>query len=166
LGRIWQNKPNSSFCFATSLAQVGLALATTIGAWLNFALVLWFAPRRGLIHFDRNLARSLECLVVAGAALALALALARRPLAALFADVPRWGDAAILAALAALGVLVYGAMPFAFFAPQWQAALRRRSDASRPSEVNRAGVDLSGRLAGGASTGPWYFAWRAGFGFA
>ena len=130
MGRIWQNKPNSSFYFATSLAQVGLALATTIGAWLNFALVLWFAHRRGLIHFDRNLARSLECLVVAGAALALA----RRPLAALFADAPRWGDAATLAALAALGALVYGAMLFAFFAPQWQAALRRRSDASRPSE--------------------------------
>ncbi len=31
------------FFYMTSLAQVGLALATTIGAWLNLALVLWFA---------------------------------------------------------------------------------------------------------------------------
>ena len=28
------------------LAQVGLALATSIGAWINFALVLWFAGAR------------------------------------------------------------------------------------------------------------------------
>ncbi len=32
-----------------SLAQVGLALATSIGAWINFILVLWFAARAGLI---------------------------------------------------------------------------------------------------------------------
>jgi putative peptidoglycan lipid II flippase len=121
------------FYFATSLAQVGLALATSIGAWLNFALVLWFARRRGLIHFDRNLARSLERLVVTGAALALALALTRGPMAALFAEVPRWGDTAALAGLAAIGALVYGAMLFAFFASQWQAALRR-GGAPRPSE--------------------------------
>ena len=30
------------------LAQVGLALATSIGAWINFALVLWFASRARL----------------------------------------------------------------------------------------------------------------------
>jgi putative peptidoglycan lipid II flippase len=122
-----------TFYFATSLAQVGLALATTVGAWLNFALVLWFACRRGLIRFDPNLNRSVERLVIAGAALALALALARRPVAALFADLPRWGDAATLAALAAIGALVYGAMLLAFFGSQWQAALRRRSPAAKPS---------------------------------
>src|SRR5437667_10088489 len=33
------------------LAQVGLALATTIGAWINFGLVIFFASRRGLIGF-------------------------------------------------------------------------------------------------------------------
>src|SRR5438128_2478360 len=40
------------------LAQVGLALATTIGAWINFGLVIFFASRRGLIGFDARLLRS------------------------------------------------------------------------------------------------------------
>ena len=31
------------------LAQVGLALATSIGAWINFILVLYFAARAGYI---------------------------------------------------------------------------------------------------------------------
>ena len=35
-----------------SLAQIGLALATSIGAWINFVLVLWFARREGLFGFD------------------------------------------------------------------------------------------------------------------
>ena len=30
------------------LAQVGLALATSIGAWINLGLVVWFAARAGL----------------------------------------------------------------------------------------------------------------------
>ena len=37
-----------------SLAQVGLALATSIGAWINFILVLWFAARAGLIAVRRD----------------------------------------------------------------------------------------------------------------
>src|SRR2546430_17360956 len=31
----------------TPLAQVGLALAPSIGAWLNLGLVIWFAAPRG-----------------------------------------------------------------------------------------------------------------------
>ena len=42
-----------------SLAQVGLALATSIGAWINFILVLWFAGRAGLIAADATLKSSL-----------------------------------------------------------------------------------------------------------
>ena len=36
------------------LAQVGLALATTIGAWINFGLVIFFASRRGLLAPGRS----------------------------------------------------------------------------------------------------------------
>src|SRR6202042_2978791 len=56
-----------------SLAQVGLALATSIGAWINFILVLWFAARAGLIAADAALRSSLVKLAAAGVALALAL---------------------------------------------------------------------------------------------
>ena len=37
------------------LAQVGLALATSIGAWINFLLVLGFAARAGYLELDRVL---------------------------------------------------------------------------------------------------------------
>ena len=42
------------------LAQVGLALATSIGAWINFVLVLWFAARAGHIAADATLKSSLR----------------------------------------------------------------------------------------------------------
>ena len=38
-------------------AQVGLAFATAVGAWVNFAMLLWLARRRGLITFDLRLVR-------------------------------------------------------------------------------------------------------------
>src|SRR6478672_7694156 len=42
-----------------SMAQIGLALATSIGAWINFVLVLWFARRDGFIRADATLRASL-----------------------------------------------------------------------------------------------------------
>jgi len=88
------------------LAQVGLALATTIGAWINFALVIFFAARRGLIGLDPRLMRSTLKLAAAGIVLAAALWLAKAPVLAMFAGWPTFGA---LAALAAIGALVYGA---------------------------------------------------------
>src|SRR6476619_1527625 len=41
-----------------SLAQVGLALATAVGAWINLLLVLAFAVRAGYLEPDRALMRS------------------------------------------------------------------------------------------------------------
>src|SRR4029077_12223064 len=37
------------------LAQVGLALATSIGAWINLGLVVWFSRRGGLAAHDKRL---------------------------------------------------------------------------------------------------------------
>jgi putative peptidoglycan lipid II flippase len=114
------------FYSTTSLAQVGLALATAIGAWLNFGLVLWYAARAGHFQFDTGLARPLGRLAAAGIALALALGLAQGPVAALFAAWPTHGDEATLAVLTAVGAVVYGGMVLALFGPQWLAAWRRR----------------------------------------
>src|SRR5205085_3212827 len=44
---------------ALALAQVGLALATAVGAWINLLLVLAFAVRAGHLELDRTLLRSL-----------------------------------------------------------------------------------------------------------
>ena len=68
------------------LAQVGLALATSIGAWVNLGLVVWFAARAGILGTDARLKRSLAMLGVSGIVLAIALYLAPD-------QSPRWYDA-------------------------------------------------------------------------
>src|SRR6201991_80155 len=55
------------------LAQIGLALGTAIGAWINLLLVLGFAVRRGFLELDGALMRSLAKFVASGAVLAAAL---------------------------------------------------------------------------------------------
>src|SRR6201994_3463597 len=54
------------------LAQIGLALGTAIGAWINLLLVLGFAVRRGFLELDGALMRSLAKFVASGAMLAAA----------------------------------------------------------------------------------------------
>jgi len=115
------------FFSTTALAQVGLALATTIGAWLNLALVLWFAARAGRIAFGGSLARSVGRLAAAGIVLAVVLGLAVGPVASFFSAWPRLRDEASLATLAGIGAVVYGGMLLALFGPQWLAAFRRRT---------------------------------------
>src|SRR6201996_94784 len=58
------------FLLMGSLAQMGLALATAVGAWINLLLVLGFAVRAGYLELDRALMRSLGKFVVSGVVLA------------------------------------------------------------------------------------------------
>src|SRR6185295_1620633 len=61
------------FLTTTVLAQVGLALATSIGAWINFGLILWFGLRAGFMSFDAAFKRAVSKLALAGLALFAAL---------------------------------------------------------------------------------------------
>src|SRR5712672_3262500 len=54
------------FALMAALAQVGLALATAAGAWINLLLVVGFAARKGYLELDRALLRSLAKFVVSG----------------------------------------------------------------------------------------------------
>jgi putative peptidoglycan lipid II flippase len=109
-----------------SLAQVGLALATSLGAWLNLGLVVWLALRAGHLTFDHALRSAVGKLVAAGLALALALFLAQGPVERLFASSSTWHNVGTLAVLAAIGALVYGGIVLALFGRQWLAMLRAR----------------------------------------
>jgi len=108
------------------LAQVGLALATSIGAWLNLGLVVWFAVRQGHFSFAAPLRIAVARLAVAGVALAAALWLALGPLTRVFAEWPSWREESTLALLVLIGGVVYFAIILALFGPQWLAALRAR----------------------------------------
>jgi putative peptidoglycan lipid II flippase len=93
-------------------AQVGLALATSAGAWVNLTLLMWFAARRDLITVEPRLWQSMARIALAGLALAIALLLCRRPI---MDAVASWAfpHETALAALGLIGLVVYGAAVFA-----------------------------------------------------
>jgi putative peptidoglycan lipid II flippase len=119
-----------------SLAQVGLALATSLGAWLNLVLVVWFAARQGHFTFDPELRSAVGRLVLAGAALALALVVAQAPVAALFAGRTWLRDESTLAVLATIGAVVYGGVVLALFGKAWLATFRRRKAIRRAAPAD------------------------------
>lgn len=107
-------------------AQVGLAFATSMGAWANVAMLWWFANRKDLITFDARLRRSVLMLSAAGISLALALYAANRVLAELFAGLSKFRAETTLAVLIVIGGLVYGGIVIVLFGRQWLAAFRGR----------------------------------------
>lgn len=109
------------------LAQVGLALATSIGAWINFLLVLWLAGRAGFIAADRDLKASLGRFVVAGIAMAILLAVAVPLVTNLLSSLSRFRNESELLVLTVVGGAVYGALVLVLFGRRWAALLRRES---------------------------------------
>ena len=107
------------------LAQAGLALATSIGAWLNLVLVTWFAIRQGHFAISPRLRQRAAQLAVAGCALAIVLWLAERSIDRLWPIASPLRDIGMLAALAALGAIIYAGALAIFFRREWLAASGR-----------------------------------------
>jgi putative peptidoglycan lipid II flippase len=108
-----------------SLAQVGLALATSIGAWVNLVLVLWLAKRRALFVLDPGLRRAMVKIAAAGLALAVALWGTQIFVAHLVHDGFAFGDEGRLLVLVAIGAVVYGGVIVTLFGRRWLEAFRR-----------------------------------------
>ncbi|HEV7634893.1 MAG TPA: murein biosynthesis integral membrane protein MurJ [Bradyrhizobium sp.] len=108
-----------------SLAQVGLALATAAGAWVNLLLVLAFAVRAGYLVLDRALLQSMAKFVVAGAVLGAALWLGAWFAAAQFASLRAFRDEAALLVLIGTGVVVYAGLILLLFGRRWLTSLVR-----------------------------------------
>jgi putative peptidoglycan lipid II flippase len=108
-----------------ALAQVGLALATAVGAWINLLLVLAFAVRAGYLELDRALVRSLTRFVVSGIILGAALWFTARFAAAHFAQMTAFRDETALLLLAAVGAFVYGFSVLLLFGRRWLFSLLR-----------------------------------------
>ena len=108
-----------------SLAQVGLALATAVGAWINLLLVLGFAVRAGYLELDRALMQSLAKFVGCGLVLAAALWFAARFATAHFAQFGALRDEAALLLLIVVGAVVYAGSILLLFGRRWLMSLVR-----------------------------------------
>ena len=106
-----------------TLAQVGLALATAVGAWTNLLLVLVFAVRAGYLEPDRLLMRSLLKFAISGAVLGGTLWLAARFAASFLAAMPAFREEAVLLLLIVVGAVVYGGSILLLFGPKWLRSL-------------------------------------------
>jgi putative peptidoglycan lipid II flippase len=110
------------------LAQVGLALGTAAGAWLNLLLLIWFVRRRGFARpGEQTLAHSVR-LIAAGIVLGAVLFLAARFLPPYFAKMTSLRDESLLLVLALLGSVVYFAAVWALLGRPWLKSLLRSAE--------------------------------------
>jgi len=107
------------------LAQIGLALATAVGAWINLLLVLGFAVRAGYLDLDKALMRSLAKFVVCGVVVAAALRFTAWFAAIEFAQMSKFRDETTLVLLIAVGAFVYGFAVLMLFGRGWVFSLLR-----------------------------------------
>ena len=114
-----------AFLYLTALAQVGLALATSFGTWINFLLIVWFGTRARRMALDRDLRRALAKFAVAALVMAAALWLGQVGTAGLRAEIA-------LVLLAVLGAAVYAAAILALFGRGWIAGLWRTAPVTPP----------------------------------
>jgi putative peptidoglycan lipid II flippase len=108
------------------LAQVGLALATSIGAWINLGLVTWFGVRAGHIRSDARLTQSALKFAAAGAAMGVVLWFAPAAVGARLDVGHGLRDLLTLLIVGALGSAVYGGIVLALFGRDWLKAFRAR----------------------------------------
>ena len=101
-------------------AQVGLAFATSIGAWINLALLIWFSARRNFLIIDGRLQRSSAKFAIAGVILAAALLICEPPVEALFAGWNSLRSEMTLLVLAAVGAIIYGIAIRLLFDREWR----------------------------------------------
>src|SRR2546429_1838392 len=102
-----------------SLAQIGLALATAVGAWINLLLVIFFAVRAGYLVLDRAMLLSFAKFALAGVILGAALWFAAGFAAVQFAQINTFRDEATLAFLIVVGAIVYAGAILPLFGRRW-----------------------------------------------
>ena len=114
-----------------ALAQIGLALATAVGAWVNLLLVLFFAVRAGYLELDRAWMMSLAKFAAAGVLLAAALWATARFASVYFAQMHTFRDETALLLLIAAGAFVYGVLILLLFGRGWIFSLVRDRQSAR-----------------------------------
>jgi putative peptidoglycan lipid II flippase len=100
------------------LAQVGLAFATSVGAWINLSLLTIFARRRGFAVSGAGL-RPVIRLLLAGVGLAATLYLGNLLLSRAFAGIHHFREEITLAVLLLIGTAVYIALVMLLLGRSW-----------------------------------------------
>ncbi|XSG81624.1 MAG: murein biosynthesis integral membrane protein MurJ [Methyloligella sp. ZOD6] len=140
------------FLLMGPLAQVGLALATAIGAWINLGLLIWFAKRRGFALSPARLGPPVLKLLAAGLVLAGAIYGAYLVLPGLLEDLPAFRDETALGILIVIGGLVYGLMLFVLLGKGWLRGLLREAGSGNLTAKDLA-EEEEARAISGAPTG-------------
>jgi putative peptidoglycan lipid II flippase len=108
-----------------SLAQIGLALATAIGAWVNLLLVIGLAMRAGHLQFDANFRGAMLKFAAGGVVLAAGLWATKRLMLMSGLDVLPLAAEITLAVLVAVGTALYGLSIVLLFGRRWIVGLVR-----------------------------------------
>lgn len=116
------------------LAQVGLALATSIGAWINLSLLVLFARQQGLSVSGTGL-RPVVKLLLAGAALAVVLYAGELVLRDALTGLTQFREETALVLLVAGGALVYAIAVVLLLGRGWFGSLLKdvASGADKPA---------------------------------
>ena len=108
------------------LAQVGLALATSIGAWINLSLLAIFARRQGFAVSGAAIGKPVAKLIAAGVVLAAALLAGAYGLERALATLTTiFRDETMLALLIVLGGIVYVVAVLLLLGRPWLKSLAR-----------------------------------------
>lgn len=107
------------------LAQVGLALATAAGAWLNLLLLIWAARRHGFAKPGDDILKNAALLTVAGIVLGAVLYFSHRWLVQYFHAGTTLRDEKLLLILVGIGGIAYLALIFALLGRKWLRSLLR-----------------------------------------
>jgi putative peptidoglycan lipid II flippase len=124
------------------LAQVGLALATSVGAWINLSLLAVFARRQGFAVSGAAIGKPVAKLIAAGVVLAAALLAGAVVLDQALAGLTLFREETTLALLVLLGTLVYGLAVLLLLGRPWLNSLLREvtvaADTPAPADLEQA----------------------------
>jgi putative peptidoglycan lipid II flippase len=123
------------------LAQVGLALATSVGAWINLSLLALFARRQGFAVSGAAIGKPVAKLLVAGVVLAAALLAGAYGLEQALSGWTVFREETMLALLIFLGAVVYGLAVFLLLGRPWLMGLLREvtvaADTKAPPDLEQ-----------------------------
>jgi putative peptidoglycan lipid II flippase len=123
------------------LAQVGLALATSAGAWINLSLLAYFARRQGFAVSGAAIGKPVAKLIAAGIVLAAALFVGAYGLERALADMARFRDETALGILVVLATVVYALAVLLLLGRPWLNSLLREvtvaADTKAPPDLEQ-----------------------------